>query len=614
MRRAQFNAEWTRSAILLRPGPSFKDRRRAGTLKSLAALLLHDKATILAVTGLGGAATIAGFAMAWVAKGVFDGLAPGLESAGLASLATAALALAGIVAASGAARSLLLARLALRIEARMGDDFTRRILRQELGFFLRQGAGDIFSRFADVTAIQASITGVALSIAFDSAVLAVCGLALGFYDATLTAAAVPFFLGACLCASLPLRHLMAAERNTRRRASDFATRFIDCLMNIRAVKAFSAESWMLSELQASYWQSRSCAARRTLLYQLVGASVGLLSNLGVITVLIFGAYLAARAHVTVGELVMFYAGVGLAFGPLQRLAPSLAILQAGLTGIERLSIADTPPGSSVDAGAAWSRRTDGNLNFEGVTYWYRRGGPVLQEVSLECAGGLVLAVVGHTGSGKSTLAQLASGLLRPCKGEVYLDGLPLSRFDLGGVRSCCVLAPTDPGLMAGSVRDNITFGLERATDSQVEEAARLAGADSFICKLPRSYGHIVGTGGNSLSSGQRQRLGVARAILRDPDLLVLDEATSALDPASETALLAALLESRRGRTTIIITHRPSAAAAADRVALLDRGRLAGFGAHKELLAHSVTYRQLWAPADAIRETARAAVPGGAGPC
>jgi ATP-binding cassette, subfamily B, bacterial HlyB/CyaB len=236
----------------------------------------------------------------------------------------------------------------------------------------------------------------------------------------------------------------------------------------------------------------------------------------------------------------------------------------------------------------------GTIRFENVTFRYPgRSAPALCGIDMEIARGATIGVMGRSGSGKTTLTRLVQGLYHPDEGHIRIDGHDVRDIDLGHLRRQIGVVLQDNFLFRGTVRDNIAATRPGASLAEVVRAARMAGADEFIERLPQGYETFVDENGANLSGGQKQRIAIARALLPEPAILIFDEATSALDPESEAIVQANLADIAAGRTTIIISHRLSTIAGADTILVMDQGRLTGAGTHQELIRGNAVYRQLW---------------------
>jgi ATP-binding cassette, subfamily B, bacterial len=322
----------------------------------------------------------------------------------------------------------------------------------------------------------------------------------------------------------------------------------------------------------------------------------LLPLLGLIVVLWFGGTRVIDGDLTLGEFVAFNAYVVLLVWPLRTLGYRVGTVQRGLGAAERITDVLREQPRIVDLGdpaplePAGSRGAE--VELRGVGFGHDGGSSVLADFRLRVPAGSSLALVGPTGSGKSTVASLLARFYDVREGAVLIDGTDVRSARLADVRRAVGIVFDETFLFNDTVRANIAFGRPEATDEEVEQAARVSGAHDFIVELPHAYDTVLGERGFSLSGGQRQRIAIARALLADPAVLILDDATSAVDVTKEHEIVSALATAMRNRTTLVIAHRPAAIALADRVALLDGGRVADAGTHEELLRRSARYREL----------------------
>jgi ATP-binding cassette subfamily B protein len=329
-------------------------------------------------------------------------------------------------------------------------------------------------------------------------------------------------------------------------------------------------------------------------------AIELLPQLGLIAVLGIGGMQVIDGELTLGQLVQFNFYVALLVGPLRMIGMTIAWGQRAAAAIERVNdVLDTVPlvtdperPERLPDGAA-----AGAVRFSGVDFGYDPELAVLGDFDLDLEAGQSIALVGGTGSGKSTVARLLVRFYDVDAGTITIDGVDIRALSLHELRRAVGIVFEDTLLFHDSVSANIAFAHPDADGATIESAARLAGAHDFIVDLPNGYATRLGERGYSLSGGQRQRIAIARAILADPRILVLDDATSAVDPSKEHEIRSAMSTVMDGRTTIVIAHRPGTIALADRVALLDEGRVVATGTHDELLAVDQRYRDVLAAMD-----------------
>lgn len=386
------------------------------------------------------------------------------------------------------------------------------------------------------------------------------------------------------------------EQSTRvhENESEVSTRVQETLAGIRAVQAFGREQFENERFENKASASLVANLRLTVVQTASQALVGVLLAAGTAAVIWIGARGVLQGRITPGDLVLLVAYVSMIFKPLETLAYTAGAVQSAAAGARRvLAVFDSAP-EVTDAKDAvvLTGRAHGRITFEGASFGYRPARPVLRDIDLEIPAGATVALVGPSGAGKTTLASLVLRFYDPTCGRITLDGHDLRAVTLKSLRQNIALVTQEPILFAASVRENIAYGRPGATQEEIEAAARAAGAHDFVTRLSEQYETRLGERGATLSSGQRQRIAIARAFLKDAPVLILDEPTSALDAETETALLQALERLMKGRTTLIIAHRLSTVRCAQRIIVMKDGRIVESGSHEELLAEGKLYARL----------------------
>ncbi len=489
------------------------------------------------------------------------------------------------------ARSLRLQLVNSRLAFQLRAALFNRVLRLPMNDLTEMKTGGILSRLSsDVDAT----TGL-LQQALFSPVLATLRLivtlsiifTLNWRIATAVLVVMPPVL---LAQNLWARRIRAVWKSIGQDRQEIDARVSEGLSGVRVVRGFGREQ----REELAYAVGHHTVIRKQMLATRTQRSVALIWELMMplaqVTIITFGGYLAVKGQATVGVLIAFQGYLWRLLEPIMQISSSISETQRGLAAMERVfEVLDKRPEKPDPEGAVSAPQRVTELRFERVTFEYRSGLPVLHDFDLAVPGGSVVALVGASGAGKTTVTDLLARFYDPTAGAIYLNGVDLRRIKLKSFRALLGIVQQEVFLFDGTVRENIAYGRMQASDEEVLDAARRANADEFIRKLPEGYDTLIGERGVKLSGGQRQRLSIARALLANPRILILDEATSNLDSESEQLIQASLGELLRDRTTFIIAHRLSTIAHADRIVVLDGGRVVEQGNHRELMARGGRY-------------------------
>ncbi len=402
-------------------------------------------------------------------------------------------------------------------------------------------------------------------------------------------AAVPVFLYALRRFSDRMHALNHASNEENAR---YMSGFQETLNAMPLVKAFAAEEKAVGKILVGLREVFRLSAERSVVGSVTGLALSSTPSLVNFCVFAVGAYWVITGHWSLGSLFAFQSYLGRVFGPAQSLASTGLQMQNIRASLERLTaLLDVEPEGKAGEGAAVGS-LKGEVEFRDVTFAYDPKNPVLRDVSFHVRPGEHIAVVGPSGAGKTTLLSLLLRFYNPTGGAILYDGRPAGDYDVQSLRQRVGFVSQIPILLSGTILENLRYGNPDAMEAEVRRAARVAGIHDFVMGLPGAYESEVGERGVNLSEGQKQRLAIARALVKDPDILVLDEPTASLDSLTEKSLLEALPREVRGKTVFVVAHRLSTVVDCDRILVLNENRLVAEGTHAELLRTDDTYRRL----------------------
>lgn len=464
-----------------------------------------------------------------------------------------------------------------------------------LSFFDRRKTGQIMSRITnDVGVLQNLVTnGI---IEFFTSILTIIVLLgyiflLNWKLTFITLIAFPFIGFSFSTFSKKIRKVSGQIQS---KIADITDILQETISSIKIVKSFAREKYEIERFNRKNIETFKTSMKGIRYSAIFTPLIQLIGFIGLGFAFYIGGIEVINNRLTTGGLITFLAAVGVLAQPVRNLTRINVLIQQSIACGERIfEILDTKSEVKEKENAREISKIEGYVEFENVYFSYDGENYVLLDINLSVEPGQIIALVGHSGAGKSTLANLILRLYDPSKGRILIDGIDIRDIKLESLRKHIGIVPQDVILFGGTIEENIAYGKENATKEEIINAAKLANAHDFIVSLPQGYNTVVGERGVRLSGGERQRISIARAILKNPPILILDEATSSVDSVSESLIQEALKRLMRGKTTFIIAHRLSTIKMADKIVVLEKGRIREIGTHEELLQKRRYYFNLY---------------------
>jgi len=535
-------------------------------------------------------------AYAWLVRPALDEIFINRNPTWLILLPVALMAVSVLKGFASYGQTYLMVYVGSRVVTDIRQKLFSHLMRLPVGFHLKNPSSRMMSRVLnDVNWIQNAVSGVVKDF-FQQSLTFLVLFGVVFYQnwqlTLLSSVVIPLSVYPMVRFGNRLRRIATIGQE---RTADMATALQETLTGIRIVKGFtqeSAEDRRFSRHNEAYFRAGMKSTQVSAITSPVLEAIGVIGVAGIIW---YGGSQVIRGTMTPGTFFSFLTAMFLMYSPIKRLASSNMTIQQALSATERVfAVLDVETEAATDTGGQGLDGVRSSIELRGVSFRYDGVETwALRDLSLTVRAGEVLALVGSSGAGKTTLVNLIPRFYDPTEGAILIDGVDLREIRLAALRRQIGIVSQETLLFDDTVRNNIAYGKDEITDEAVMEAARAAYAHEFIMKLPNGYDTLIGENGVKLSGGERQRLAIARALLRNPPILILDEATSSLDTESERMVQMALANLMKDRTTFVIAHRLSTVQRADRIVVLAGGRVVEIGRHDDLLARGGTYQRLY---------------------
>jgi len=491
-------------------------------------------------------------------------------------------------------------RIGQSLLLRMRSDLFSHLQELSFSFYDKSDSGDLISRVTnDTDAIGEAFTSGLIQVVSDILNLLMIVIVMFSINVQLSLASMIVVPLMILAAVLFNSKFRAAYQMQRTKISSVTSKLQESISGIREIQSFTREGDFIEEFKRTNLENLQANLQATKVWGLFFPTIQLIEAAGMGVVILYGGWLAFNGMLgpiedAIGTLITFIMYVRMFFGPIFDLTNFYNTIQSALAAAERIfEILDVEPEIRDCEDAVEMPPINGEIEFRNVTFEYKPGKPVLRNISFHIKPKETIALVGPTGAGKSTIIKLICRFYEPKSGQILIDGYDISKVKMKSLRRQIGIVPQETFLFSGTVMDNIRYGRIDASDEEVIAAAKIVGAHEFIERLPRGYETRIGEGGAGLSVGQKQLIAFARALIRNPAILIMDEATSSIDPYTDLLIRKAMRALLKDRTSIIIAHRLSTVKDADRILVIDDGRIVEEGTHEELIEKGGLYSHLY---------------------